>query len=344
MSTQEPLSLFAKLTQNGTAENCILLESADIKTRQGKKSILMPKAALKATCRGLKVTLEALTEFGEQKRQEILKQTSLKFTKPDRNQSLEAQLKHASPLDVLRVMSKLPGVQKILGVFAYDYVDLVEDLPEAQRDLFAFPDYVFWIPEELIIVEHPEKTSPLAPLHQVERGKKAEVDISDADFAKLVLQCKERILAGDVFQIVPSRTFSVPCEDPLNAYRRLKALNPSPYMYYLNSSDFTLFGASPETFIRVQGNPKTVEICPIAGTRTRGVNLDEDSRKEAELRLDIKEQAEHMMLVDLARNDVARVSKNSTRYVAKLLSVDKYSHVMHLVSHVKGELREDLDA
>jgi anthranilate synthase component 1 len=377
MTTLDPVALFARLTNSGTAPNCVLLEAADVKTRKGEKSILMPKAALKATCRGLEVKLEAFTEFGEQKRLEILEKTPLQFTKPDRNQSLEKQLKHPSPLDVLRVMSQLPGVKMTLGAFSYDYVDLIEDLPEAKQDLFGFPDYVFWIPENLIVIDHVknqvrvweqgQETSPPTPLHPVERGVKegeilntspavrpplrkgerglgGEVDISDADFSKLVLECKEHILAGDVFQIVPSRTFSVPCEDAFETYQRLKIANPSPYMFYVNEGDFKLFGSSPETFIRVSGDPKTVEICPIAGTRTRGANLDEDSRKEAELRLDIKEQAEHMMLVDLARNDIARVSKTGTRYVSDLLTVDRYSHVMHLVSHVTGELREDLDA
>lgn len=359
----DPVALFASLTNSGTVPNCILLEAADVKTRKGEKSILMPKAALKATCRGLEVKLEAFTEFGEQKRQEILAKTPLGFKNPDRSKSLEEQLKHPSPLDVLRVMSQLPGVKMTLGAFAYDYVDLVEDLPEAKQDLFGFPDYVFWIPENLIVIDHVknqvrvwERGQEVEKVFEQERlgvpavasSKVGEgpicIDISDADFAQLVLECKEHILAGDVFQIVPSRTFSTLCEDPFDTYERLKVANPSPYMFYVNEGDFTLFGSSPETFIRVSGDPKTVEICPIAGTRTRGTNLDEDSRKEAELRLDIKEQAEHMMLVDLARNDIARVSKTGTRYVSDLLTVDRYSHVMHLVSHVQGELRDDLDA
>ena len=154
MTTLDPVALFAKLTNSGTAPNCVLLEAADVKTRKGEKSILMPKAALKATCRGLEVELESFTEFGEQKRQEILAKTPLKFTKSDRHKSLEEQLKHRSPLDVLRVMSQLPGVKMTLGAFAYDYVDLVEDLPKAKQDLFGFPDYVFWIPENLIVMDH----------------------------------------------------------------------------------------------------------------------------------------------------------------------------------------------
>jgi len=176
------------------------------------------------------------------------------------------------------------------------------------------------------------------------------IDTTDAEFANVVLEMKKHIVAGDVFQIVPSRTFSTPCPKPMRAYEKLKALNPSPYMYYICDNDFSLFGASPETFIKVSGTPKTVEVRPIAGTRRRGfdedgeISVDLDSRREAELRLDHKEVAEHMMLVDLARNDVARVCKPKTRYVEKLMNVDRFSHVMHLTSYVRGELRDDLDA
>ncbi|HEY3353686.1 MAG TPA: anthranilate synthase component 1 [Polyangia bacterium] len=176
------------------------------------------------------------------------------------------------------------------------------------------------------------------------------VDLSDEDYARLVVALKRRIVAGDVFQIVPSRTFSVPCDDPLAAYGRLCVLNPSQYMFYVRGPAHTLLGASPETAVRVAGTPRQVEICPIAGTARRArrpdgsIDLDLDGRLEAELRLSGKELAEHMMLIDLARNDVARVSEAGTRHVSRLLAVDRYSHVMHLVSHVTGTLRGGLDA
>lgn len=179
----------------------------------------------------------------------------------------------------------------------------------------------------------------------------AAVDMDDPTFAALVERLKQHIVAGDVFQIVPSRTFSVPCSAPLEAYRRLRAANPSPYMFYLNGSAGVLFGTSPETAVAVEGQPPRVHIRPIAGTRPRGratpqgpIDFDLDSRREAELRLSEKEVAEHMMLVDLARNDVARVSESGSRRVEALLTVERYSHVMHLVSHVSGLLRRDLDA
>ncbi|MBU2923993.1 anthranilate synthase component 1 [Colwellia sp. 4_MG-2023] len=180
------------------------------------------------------------------------------------------------------------------------------------------------------------------------------VDISDEQFCKNVETLKENIRAGDIFQVVPSRTFSLPCLDSIAAYQALKLSNPSPYMFYLKDSDFSMFGASPESAIKYQQNSpegkRQVEIYPIAGTRPRGLNadgsisLDLDSRIELELRQDKKESAEHIMLVDLARNDIARVCKAGTRYVADLLKVDRYSHVMHLVSRVCGTLLEELDA
>lgn len=180
------------------------------------------------------------------------------------------------------------------------------------------------------------------------------VDISDEQYCQHVEQLKENIRAGDIFQVVPSRTFSLPCLDSIAAYKALKLSNPSPYMFYLKDSDFCMFGASPESAIKYQQNSpegkRQVEIYPIAGTRPRGFNqdgsisLDLDSRIELELRQDKKESAEHIMLVDLARNDIARVCKAGTRHVADLLKVDRYSHVMHLVSRVCGTLLEELDA
>jgi len=183
-----------------------------------------------------------------------------------------------------------------------------------------------------------------------EAGLDVSVDMTDAEYAELVARLKTHIVAGDVFQIVPSRTFSLPCANPLAAYTELRRIEATPYMFYLVGERGTLFGASPETAVRVDGTPRTVEIRPIAGTRPRARNADGsidadlDARLEAELRLDEKEVAEHMMLVDLARNDAARVSLPGSRTVTRLLGVDKHAYVMHLVSHVRGTLRPELDA
>ncbi|WP_300975369.1 chorismate-binding protein [Sphingomonas sp. LHG3406-1] len=172
-------------------------------------------------------------------------------------------------------------------------------------------------------------------------------DLSDNDYATLVTRLKQEIAAGEVYQIVPSRTFRGPCPDPLAAYARLRRAEPASYRFYLSGEDWTLLGASPETSVRLSAggaSGRIVEVKPIAGTRPRGATPDEDDRLEAEMRLDGKELAEHMMLVDLARNDVARVSLPGTRRVAKLLTVERFARVMHLVSSVTGTLRPGLDA
>ena len=167
----------------------------------------------------------------------------------------------------------------------------------------------------------------------------------------MVATAKDHILEGDIFQGVLSRTITEPCPDePLDVYKRLRALNPSPYMFYLNTQNTILLGASPELNLRVRGTDhQQVEIRPIAGTKPRGrtngkIDPDTDVRYEAELKLDRKELAEHMMLVDLARNDIARVAEPGSRSVSEMLITEKYESVMHLVSNVKGQLRGDLDA
>ena len=174
--------------------------------------------------------------------------------------------------------------------------------------------------------------------------------VSDADFEAVVEEMRGYIADGDVYQVVPSRGFTIGCPDALAAYHVLRHANPSPYMFYLAAPDFELFGASPESARLYSVRSGRVAIRPIAGTRPRGLHPDgsvdheRDTRLELELRTDAKEVAEHVMLVDLARNDVARVSRPGTRSVQDLLRVDRYSRVMHLVSEVSGELAEDLDS
>lgn len=173
---------------------------------------------------------------------------------------------------------------------------------------------------------------------------------SDADFETTVRTMQEAIAAGDIYQVVPSRGFTVPCPDALAAYHELRRSNPSPYMFYVAAPDFELLGASPESALQYSARSGEVAIRPIAGTRPRGfsptgeIDHELDTRLELELRTDAKEVAEHVMLVDLARNDVARVCLPSTRQVKDLLRVDRYSRVMHLVSEVTGTLDPELDA
>ena len=157
----------------------------------------------------------------------------------------------------------------------------------------------------------------------------------------MVMRGKEYIAAGDVFQVVLAQRFSKACAaDPLDVYRALRSLNPSPYMYYLSlDSGVTLVGASPEILCTVEGD--RVSVRPIAGTRPRGATVAEDTALAAELLVDEKERAEHIMLVDLGRNDVGRVSQFGTVRVTELMTIERYSHVMHIVSHVTGTLLPD---
>ena len=277
-----------------------------------------------------------------------------------------------------------PFTVACLGCMAYDHVDLFEDLPAPAEDPLGFPNFIFWIAESLIVFDPGGKpraictafgstdpgkaqrayfsaTQRLADL--VARCDKAKdatplraatpepvegsfaVDLDDAAYGAVVARIKEHIRAGDIYQAVPSRTFRAPCPNPIGTFAAIRALDPSPYQFFMAGPRHILFGASPETSVRVfdREGIRIVETKPIAGTRKRGATQDEDDRMEAEMRVDQKEAAEHMMLVDLARNDVARVSVPGTRRVAELMTVERYARVMHLVSAVTGTIRPGLD-
>lgn len=211
-----------------------------------------------------------------------------------------------------------------------------------------------------------QQTTPAASAHQQAASPEAQATaaasaqqtaedtitayptMSDADFCELVAKMQQHIAIGDAYQVVPSRGFVIDCPQPLQTYRYLHDADPSPYMFYIATDDFELFGASPESSLLHSAKTGQVAIRPIAGTRPRGfapdgsIDHELDIRLELELHSDAKEVAEHVMLVDLARNDVARISAPGTRKVTQLLRVDRYSRVMHLVSEVTGQLASDL--
>jgi anthranilate synthase component 1 len=170
-----------------------------------------------------------------------------------------------------------------------------------------------------------------------------ESNFAREDYLKAVEAAKEYIRAGDIFQVVPSqRLKSTTTAEGFDIYRALRVVNPSPYMFYLKFADLSLVGSSPEVMVRVENRRVTVR--PIAGTRPRGATEAEDERLAEELLADPKERAEHIMLVDLGRNDVGRVCKYRTVKLDEVMVIEKYSHVMHIVSNVRGELREDMSA
>ncbi|WP_147680395.1 anthranilate synthase component 1 [Actinomyces ruminicola] len=282
-----------------------------------------------------------------------------------------------------------PHLPLVAGAFAFDYLATFETLPEVAMGANTCPDYLFYDARIILVIDHPTRSATLvgasvdaadladridalaaaadafaagdaaATQSPVPRGAAGGVarpvlhaapTQSDADYAAVVESLKESIAAGDVYQVVPARGFTLPCPDALAAYHALRESNPSPYMFYVAAPDFELLGASPESALLHSAKTGQVAIRPIAGTRPRGLRPDGtvdhelDTRLELELRTDAKEVAEHVMLVDLARNDVARVSVPGTRRVEDLLRVDRYSRVMHLVSEVSGQLAPDLDA
>jgi len=245
--------------------------------------------------------------------------------------------------------------------------------------LFKIKDYKNAINNEKSI-NNKNAINKKAPLKKNFSAKvKIKSDTTKKEFIRLVKKLKEHITAGDVYQAVLSRTISADFnKEPFDVYKKLRELNPSPYMFYvnMNNGDGVLLGASPEMCIKVEGgeskkvvnceaipslrsklffaqafceSKKVVEIRPIAGTKPRGLignklDIDLDSRYETELKTDKKEISEHIMLVDLARNDIAKISKPGTRYVDEPFVVEKYSHVQHLVSNIRGILKDDLDA
>jgi len=273
----------------------------------------------------------------------------------------------------------------LFGAISYDFIDQFEDLPENKEDILKNPDYELYFLDNLFLTEHKKgKTYLIAnalitdnnkkeiyknciktinayekaltkklPKPKKFRPKKQEIetDTKKEEYMDIVSTMKTHILQGDIFQVVPSRTIIADYNaEPLDIYQKLRELNPSPYMFYINQTNGILLGASPEMSLRVQGEEeKTVEIRPIAGTKPRGlinekIDPDLDSRYETELKIDEKELAEHTMLIDLARNDIAKISETGTRYCNEPFIVEKYSHVQHLVSNVNGTLKKDLDA
>ena len=182
------------------------------------------------------------------------------------------------------------------------------------------------------------KSSRLKPIHL-----EVQSNISETQFKKSILAAKKHITEGDIIQVVLSQRFQTKINtDPFNIYRALRALNPSPYMYYLNLNGLQIVGSSPELLVRCENG--VIETRPIAGTRPRGKNEKEDDRLMKDLLNDPKERAEHIMLVDLGRNDLGRVCQEGTVAVSEFMNIEKYSHVMHIVSNVRGQLRHDKDS
>jgi anthranilate synthase component I len=268
-----------------------------------------------------------------------------------------------------------------VGYLGYDIVRYLEDIPPRRKDALGLPDLAFLITDTLLIFDNvAQKIKVVANAH-VPSGKESDLkrayadatariermiarlrrplrrtgpkrrrkpiaftsNMSRADFEKMVMKTKEYIKAGDIFQGVLSQRWETRIQTaPFEIYRALRLVNPSPYMYYLRVGGVELVGSSPEILVHCEEGK--VSVRPIAGTRKRGETEEQDRALERELLADAKERAEHVMLVDLGRNDIGRVAKKGTVKVDALMTVERYSHVMHLVSNVQGELERSKTA
>ncbi len=269
-----------------------------------------------------------------------------------------------------------------VGFMGYDTVRFFERLPDRPKKGLGLPDVFFMITDTLVIFDnvthlikvvsnahvngnsvaaaYREAAAKIDAIVKKLRGKgpgsriqerrrrnrknsSLKSNFTQPQYEQAVLKAKEYIKAGDIFQVVPSQRFeSRISAEPYEIYRALRLINPSPYMYFLRCGDATVVGASPEVMVRLEGN--RIELRPIAGTRRRGATEEEDQQLAAELLADPKERAEHIMLVDLGRNDVGRVSRAGSVQVSELMVIERYSHVMHIVSNVRGTLVGDQDA
>ena len=418
-------ALLAHLAQLGLVDtvqdgsrptNTVLLESADIASKQHLTTIAVLAASAQITCTGDTVTLKALdTTDGPQALKAMAQELSSAVTRQSDSELVlhlpsvaedsaeeHARLRERSTMEPLRILTDQvvahPHLPLVAGAVAFDYLGTYESLPSVADGANTCPDYLFFNARIILVVDHPSGScqlvgasldaaqlsaqmdaleaainelpaqaasaqqaatpaaqAPSTPAEQATPAQQAAEDtitayptMSDADFCELVAKMQQHIAIGDAYQVVPSRGFVIDCPQPLQTYRYLHDADPSPYMFYIATDDFELFGASPESSLLHSAKTGQVAIRPIAGTRPRGfapdgsIDHELDIRLELELRSDAKEVAEHVMLVDLARNDVARISAPGTRKVTQLLRVDRYSRVMHLVSEVTGQLASDL--
>ena len=270
-----------------------------------------------------------------------------------------------------------------IGYAGYDVVRYVENLPNAPLDDRRLPDLAFAFYDQMVVFDNVSKTMFVIAMARLDRAKGApqaayedacrrvdalvdrlsqpttlppadiatsgvpqiawQSNFQQEQFAAAVRRCVEYIQAGDIFQVVLSQRLMLELGcDPFEVYRTLRVVNPSPFMFFLRMPEVTLVGSSPEIMCRVVDRQVTVR--PLAGTRPRGATEEEDRRLADELLADPKERAEHVMLVDLGRNDVGRVARFGTVKISDVMVIERYSHVMHITSNVTGELREGLDA
>ncbi len=362
-----PVSLMLKLT--GAQKDAFMLESVTGGEVRGRYSIIGMKPDLIWRCQGETSALNRSARFDAEA-----------FEPQDGNpmdnlRALLAESRIALPDDLPQAAAGL------FGYLGYDMVRLVEYLPDVNLDPLGLPDAIMLRPSVIAVLDGVKgEVTVVSPawvsegqtakaayaqaaervmdaVRDLERAMPAETrDLGDAievgapvsnftksGYMEAVEKAKEYIRAGDIFQVVPAQRWTQDFpQPPFALYRSLRRTNPSPFMFYFNFGGFQVVGASPEILVRVFGNEVTIR--PIAGTRPRGATPEEDKANEIDLLADKKELAEHLMLLDLGRNDTGRVSKIGTVRPTEEFIIERYSHVMHIVSNVVGELAEDKDA
>jgi anthranilate synthase component 1 len=364
---ETPVSAYAKLRAHGPA---YLLESVEGGERLSRYSFIGCRPRKTFACG------PQTTEI-----REVGKAARTVPTPPDPLTLIEEELKPFHPVKIPGLPRFTGGA---VGFLSYEYVTRIEPtVPVAARDELGIPLIYFMMSDSLLIFDRAKQTLRLCVNAHVPAGAPegaarahaaaeaelrelfailneksslapaplatpAKVDVPPGNFTrpeyeKLVDSVKEYIRAGDIIQVVPSQRFSRPfTKTPLDLYRALRTVNPSPYTFILDTGDFALVGASPEVHVRLTDG--LVEIRPIAGTARRGATQEQDLALEKELLADEKERAEHLMLVDLARNDIGRVCRYGSISVPAYMFIERYSHVMHIVSQVEGRISADKSA
>ncbi|WP_291736738.1 anthranilate synthase component I [Leisingera sp. F5] len=362
-----PVSLMLKLT--GAQKDAFMLESVTGGEVRGRYSIIGMKPDLVWRCHGEQSSLNRSARFDAD---DFTPQDG----KPmDNLRALIAESRIDLPDDLPQAAAGL------FGYLGYDMIRLVEHLPDVNPDPLGLPDALMLRPSVIAVLDGVKgEVTVVSPVwssdgqtakaayaqaaervmdavRDLERAMPAESrDLGDADevappvsnftkdgYMAAVEKAKDYIRAGDIFQVVPAQRWTQAFRQPPFAlYRSLRRTNPSPFMFYFNFGGFQVVGASPEILVRVFGQEVTIR--PIAGTRPRGATPEEDKALEADLLADKKELAEHLMLLDLGRNDTGRVAKIGTVRPTEKFIIERYSHVMHIVSNVVGELAEDKDA
>ena len=364
---ETPVSVFIKLS-NGRA-NSFLFESVEGGSVIGRYSFIGIKPDLIWRCTGDRAEINRNAEHDD---------TGFEPCGEGALASLRALVEESR---IALPPGMPPMAAALVGYMGYDTVRLMERLPDDNPDVLGLPDSVFVRPTAIAVFDRLEDQitlfTPVWPkpgasareAYDAARGHlKTAVDdieftgplprrpagparplpapssnVTREAYHAMVEAAKAYIRAGDAFQVVPSQRFQVPFDlPPLSLYRSLRRLNPSPFLFFLDFGDFSVVGSSPEILVRVRGT--TVTIRPIAGTRPRGATPEEDRALAEELLADPKERAEHLMLLDLGRNDAGRVSKVGSVKVTEEFAVELYSHVMHIVSNVEGELDPKYDA